>query len=132
MFSGFARSWQFTKSVCFLIIFFIFTQTTPGYAKDVRVGFVDVQAAVSGTKDWKKEFALFKTKFEKEKISISAKEKQLKKMIEDLTKQSMVLSPELKKKKEDALLKKKKDFERYVQDKNDQFGNTEKVNTGKI
>ena len=81
MFSGFVRSWQFTKSVCFLIIFFIFTQTTPGYAKDVRVGVIDVQAAVSGTKEWKKEFASFKTKFKKEKISISAKEKQLKKMI---------------------------------------------------
>ena len=132
MFSGFVRSWQFTKSVCFLVIFFIFTQTTPGYAKDVRVGVIDVQAAVSGTKEWKKEFASFKTKFKKEKVSISAKEKQLKKMIEDLNKQSMVLSPELKKKKEDALLKKKKDFERYVQDKNEEFAKQEKVITGKI
>ena len=132
MFSGFARSWQFTKSVGFLIIFFIFTQTTPGYAKDIRVGVIDVQAAVSGTKEWKKEFVSFKTKFKKEKVSISAKEKQLKKMIEDLNKQSMVLSPELKKKKEDALLKKKKDFERYVQDKNEEFAKSEKAITSII
>ena len=126
MFSGFVRSWQFTKSVCFLIIFFIFTQTTPGYAKDVRVGVIDVQAAVSGTKEWKKEFASFKTKFKKEKVSISAKEKQLKKMIEDLNKQSMVLSPKLKKKKEDALLKNKKDFEQNVQNLNQLFAKMEK------
>ncbi len=53
-------------------------------------------------------------------------------MIEDLNKQSMVLSPELKKKKEDALLKKKKDFERHVQDKNEEFAQKEKGITGKI
>ena len=126
MFSGFVRLWQFTKSVCFLIIFFIFTQTTPGYAKDVRVGVIDVQAAVSGTNEWKKEFALFKTKFQKEKLSIAAKEKNLKKLIEDLNKKSMVLSPELKNKKEEALIKKKKNFERYVQDKNEEFAKSEK------
>lgn len=132
MFSGFVRLWQFMKVVCFLIIFFIFAQATPGYAKDVRVGFIDVQAAVSGTNEWKKEFALFKTKTKKEQASISAKEKQLQKMIGDFTKQSMVLSPELKKKKEDALLKKKKDFERYVQDKREEFAKSEKVITSKI
>jgi Skp family chaperone for outer membrane proteins len=114
MFSGFVRSWQFIKLVCFLIIFFIFAQTTPGYAKDVRIGVIDIQAAVSNTKEWKREFASFKTKFQKEKVSITLREKQLKKIIVDLNKKSMVLSPELKKKKEDALMKKKKDFERYV------------------
>jgi outer membrane protein len=132
MFSGFARLWRFTKLVCFLVIFFILAQTKLGYAKDVRVGVIDVQAAVSGTKEWKREFTSFKTKFQKEKTAISAKEKQLKKMIEDLNKKSMVLSPELKKKKEDVLLKKKKDFERYVQDKNEEFAKKEKIITSKI
>ena len=132
MFSGFFRTWQFTKWFCFLIIFFMFAQATPGYAKDVRVGVIDIQAAVTGTKEWKKEFASFKTKFEKEKVSITKKEKNLKKMIEDLNKKSMVLSPELKKKKEEDLLKKKKDFERYVQDKNEEFAKKEKAITNKI
>jgi len=133
MFSGFIRTRQFTKRFCcFLIIFFMFAQATPGHAKDVRVGVIDIQAAVTGTKEWKKEFASFKTKFQKEKLSITAKEKNLKKMIEDLNKKSMVLSPELKKKKEEALIKKKKNFERYVQDKNEEFAKQEKVITGKI
>ena len=110
----------------------MFSQATPGYAKDVRVGVIDIQAAVTGTKEWKKEFASFKTKFEKEKVLIAAKEKQLKKMIEDLNKQSMVLSPELKKKKGEALLKKKKDFERHVQDKNEEFAKSEKAITSII
>ena len=46
----------------------MFAQATPGYAKDVRVGVIDIQVAVTGTKEWKKEFSLFKTKFEKEKV----------------------------------------------------------------
>ena len=132
MFSGFIRTLQFTKRFCFLIIFFMFAQVTPGYAKDVRVGVIDIQAAVTGTKEWKKEFASFKTKFQKEKVIIATKEKNLKKMIENLNKQSMVLSPELKRKKEEALLKKKKEFERHVQDKNDEFAKSEKAITNKI
>ena len=132
MFSGFISTWQFTKWFCFLIIFFIFAQATPGYAKDVRVGVIDIQTAVTSTKEWKKEFASFKTKFQKEKNAIAAKEKNLKKMVENLNKQSMVLSPELKKKKEEALIKKKKEFERHVQDKNEEFAKSEKAITNKI
>ena len=132
MVNSLVRLWQFVYVYSFFIIFFLLTQATPGYAKDVRVGVIDIQAAVAGTKEWKREFVSFKTKFEKEKISISVKEKQLKKMIEDLNKKSMVLSPELKKKKEDALLKKKRAFERHVQDKNEEFAKKEKEITGKI
>ena len=132
MFSGFIPTWQFTKWFCFLIIFFIFAQATPGYAKDVRVGVIDIQTAVTSTKEWKKEFASFKTKFQKEKIAIATKEKNLKKMIENFNKQSMVLSPELKKKKEEGLIKKKKEFERHVQDKNEEFATREKSITNKI
>ena len=133
MFSGFIRTRQFTKRFCcFLIIFFMFVQATPAHAKDVRVGVIDIQAAVTGTNEWKKEFASFKTKFQKEKLSIAAKEKNLKKLIEDLNKKSMVLSPELKKKKEEALIKKKKNFERYVQDKNEDFAKSEKAITSII
>ena len=133
MFSGFIRTWQFTKRFCcFLVIFFMFAQATPAHAKDVRVGVIDIQAAVTGTKEWKKEFASFKTKFQKEKVLIATKEKNLKKMIENLNKQSMVLSPELKKKKGEALLKKKKEFERHVQDKNEEFAKSEKAITSII
>ena len=132
MFSGFLRTWQFTKRFCFLVIFIMFAQATPAHAKDVRVGVIDIQAAVTGTKEWKKEFASFKNKFQKEKVEIATKEKNLKKMIENLNKQSMVLSPELKKKKEEALLKKKKEFERHVQDKNEEFATSEKAITNKI
>ena len=44
----------------------------------------------------------------------------------------MVLSSELKKKKEEALIKKRKDFERHVQDKNEEFAKSEKAITSII
>ena len=110
----------------------LLTQATPGYGKDLRVGFVDIEVAVANTKEWKKEFISFKTKFTREKESISKREEQLKKNIEDLNKKSMVLNLELKKKKEDDVLKKKREFERYVQDKNEEFAKKEKEITNKI
>jgi outer membrane protein len=133
MFSSCVNKLQFAKRFfCFLIILLIFAQAIPSHAKDLRIGVVDIQAAVMGTKEWKNEFASFKTKFQKEKVSISVKENNLKKMIKDLNKKSMVLSPELKKKKEENLLRKKKDFERYVQDRNEEFAKKEKAITNKI
>ena len=53
-------------------------------------------------------------------------------MLEDLSKQSFVLDPEKKKKKEDRFRKEKIAFERYLKDQNDEFGKNEKEITQKI
>ena len=132
MFNSFIRSCQFISMLSLFILSFLFIQVNPSDAKDVRIGIIDIQKAVSGTKEWKKEFRSFKAKFEKEKKSIVAKEGQLKKKIQDFGKQSMLISPALKKKKEDELMKKKREFERYVQDKNEEFSKQEKEITSKI
>ena len=102
------------------------------FAAENRIGFVDIQKAVLGTKEWKKEFDIFKKDFAKEKKKIKARENRIKKMLEDLSKQSFVLDPELKKKKEDRYRKEKIAFERYLKDQNDEFGKNEKEITQKI
>ena len=132
MSNSFFRSWKFKSVLSLFILSFLFIQVSPSDAKDVRIGVIDIQKAVSSTKEWKKEFSSFKAKFEKEKKSIIAKEGQLKKKIQDFGKQSMLISPALKKTKEDELLKKKREFERYVQDKNEDFAKQEKEITSKI
>ena len=106
--------------------------TVSSFAADSRIGFVDIQKAVSGTKEWKSSFNKFKLDFTKEKKRIKAKEKKIQKMLGELNKQSFVLDPELKKKKEDRLRKEKIAFERYVQDQNAEFGKKEKEMTQKI
>ena len=102
------------------------------FAAENRIGFVDIQKAVLGTKEWKKSFEIFKKDFAKERKKIKARENRLKKMLEDLNKQSFVLDPELKKKKEDRYRKEKIAFERYLQDQNAEFGKNEKEITEKI
>ena len=102
------------------------------FAADNKIGFFNVQKAVSSTKEWKSKFKKFKANFTKEKKRIEIREKKLKKMLENLNKQSYVLDPDLKKKKEDAFRKEKIEFERYVQDQNAEFGKKEKEMTQKI
>jgi len=94
-----------------------------------KVGFIDVQKAISNTKAWKKGFAEFKTKFKKQRTVITQKENKIKKLLEDLNKQSFILDPKLKKKKEDQFRKEKVAFERYVEDQNKEFGLKEKEMT---
>ena len=102
------------------------------YAADSRIGFLNIQKAVSSTKEWKKNFEKFKADFTKEKQRIKLREKKLKKMLDKLNKTSLVTKPELKKKQENQFRKEKIDFERYVQDKNAEFGKQEKEMTQKI
>ncbi len=102
------------------------------FAADSRIGFLNIQKAVSSTKEWETNFAKFKTDFTKEKKRIKIMEQKIKKMLENLNKQSFVLDPDLKKKKEDAFRKEKIEFERYVQDQNAEFGKKEKEMTQKI
>jgi len=106
--------------------------TSTSFAAGSQVGFVDIQKAVISTKEWKKHFEIFKKDFAKEKKKIKSREARIKKMLEDLNKQSFVLDPELKKKKEDQFRKEKVAFERYVQDQNEEFGKHEKEMTQKI
>lgn len=101
-------------------------------AEDLRIGFVDMQKAVSGTKEWKREFANFKNDFQKEKVLIGEKEKVIRQELEDLNKQGFVLSPELKRQKEESFNKNKREFERYVQDRNDEFSKREKELADKL
>ena len=113
------------------LLFFGPMASTP-FAAEKRVGFVDIQKAVISTKEWKRSFKTFKKDFAKEKKKIKSREARIKKMLADLSKQSFVLDPELKKKKEDKFRKEKVAFERYVQDQNEEFGKSEKEMTQKI
>ena len=121
----------FCSIFLFGLLFFGPMASTP-FAAEKRVGFVDIQKAVISTKEWKRSFETFKKNFAKEKKKIKSREARIKKMLADLSKQSFVLDPELKKKKEDKFRKEKVAFERYVQDQNEEFGKSEKEMTQKI
>ena len=126
------KRYNFYFSLFLVGQFFFGPLAATSFAAEGRVGFVNVQKAVLNTKEWKKQFEIFKKDFDKEKKKIKTREKRIKKMLQDLNKQSFVLDPELKKKKEDQFRKEKVAFERYVQDQNAEFGNSEKAMTQKM
>ncbi len=101
-------------------------------SNDIRIGFVDMQKAVLGTKEWKRQSLNFKKDLQKQKVFLESKETKLKKMYEEIKKQSFVLNEDLKKKKQEDFRNKKKEFERYVQDVNDDFSRKEKEIKNKI
>ena len=77
---------------CLLIgLVFFGPFTISSFAAESRIGFVDIQKAVLGTKDWKKQFEVFKKDFAKEKNKIKARENRIKKMLEDLNKHTEAL-----------------------------------------
>ena len=60
------------KAYLFLLIGLVFfgPLAISSFAADSRIGFVDIQKAVLGTKEWKKNFEIFKKNFAKEKKKI--------------------------------------------------------------
>ncbi len=116
---------------CILTTVFVLS-AYPAWSAGNRIGFINLEKAVAGTREWKREFSAFKAMFQKEKKLIAAKEKQIQGMFEELKKQGFVLEPKLKAEKEEKFRNEKKDFERYVQDKNEEFSRTEKEITQKL
>ncbi len=101
-------------------------------AADFKIGFVNIQKAITETKEFKKSQMKFQVKLRKEKGIIDARKKKVENMLQELNKQGFVLNPELKKAKEESFLREKKEFERYVQDREEEFGRSEKKVIEKI
>lgn len=105
---------------------------TNAAAGDVKIGFVDIQKAITETKEFKKSQMKFRVEIQKEKGIIDARKKKVESMLAEINKQANVLNPSLKKKKEESFLREKKDFERYVQDREEEFARKEKLALDKI
>lgn len=95
-------------------------------AAELKIGFVNIQKAITETKSFKKSQMKFRVELKKEKGIIEARKKKVEGMLRELNKQGFVLNPELKKAKEESFLKEKKEFERYVQDREEEFARKEK------
>ncbi len=101
-------------------------------AADLKIGFVNIQKAITETKEFKKSQIKFQVELKKEKGIIEARKKKVENMLLELNKQGFVLNPDLKKAKEESFLREKKEFERYVQDREEEFRRSEKKVIEKI
>ncbi len=116
------------SSLLILSIFLVALFSGTAFAEG-RTGFIDLQKALSETKEWKEKSEAFKKEFEQEQLIISARERSIAQMLEDINKQSMVLDPSLKKEKEEKFRAERRDFQRYVKDKSEEFSAKEKEMT---
>ena len=106
--------------------------TAEATAANIKIGFVDVQKAIVETTEFKRSQVKFRAELQKEKGIIEARKKKVEAMLIQINKQANVLNPALKKKKEESFLREKKDFERYVQDREEEFARREKAALDKI
>jgi len=118
--------------VILLVMFGQIVAATEATAGDIKIGFVDIQKAITETKEFKKSQMKFRVELQKEKGIIDARKKKVEAMLIEINKQANVLNPALKKKKEESFLREKKDFERYVQDREEEFARSEKAALDKI
>jgi outer membrane protein len=94
-----------------------------------KIGFINMRAIISQSDAGKKAEAEFKKVVEKKKSEISRKEAELKKLKDELEKQKSVLTAEAFREKEASYQVKFRDYQRMVQDANEELGKKEQAVT---
>ena len=93
---------------------FILALGTPLMAADMKIGVIEPQKVLDGTKAGKKIKDSLQEYVKSRQKIIDLEEEELKKMEEDLVKQSAVLSPDAKKEKEESFRRRMGDYQRKV------------------
>jgi len=111
----------FTVNTFLVICLFLMWSVSSAFGASSKVGFIDMQKAISSTKTFQKAMVQYQKDYKDEQKKINAREVKIKEAKEELEKQGFVLSPELKAKKETQWRADFKNFKRYVQDQNEMF-----------
>lgn len=82
---------------------------------DVKIGYVDMQKAIQSTKAGQKAKKNLEAEFEKRKKTLQSKEANLKKQGEELEKKAMVLSEDVRSKKQKEFQQNMMEFQQTVQ-----------------
>ncbi len=85
-------------------------------AEGLKLGYVDIQKAVTDSIAGKEAMEEFKTEVKKMEEDILAEKEQIEKLGEVLEKQSMMLTDDVRRNKEKELMRKQRDYERQVKD----------------
>jgi outer membrane protein len=103
---------------------------TAGTATAQKIGFINMRAIMSQSEAGKKAEVELKKIVEKKKGEIAKKEEDLKKLKDELEKQKSVLTAEAFREKEAGYQVKFRDYQRLVQDANEELGKKEQALTG--
>ncbi|MEE9910658.1 MAG: OmpH family outer membrane protein [Deltaproteobacteria bacterium] len=106
------------KTMCLIVgLLFVFVWTNTSFAAD-KIGFINIQEIIQTSTAGKKAAEEFKKIFEKKQENIKAMETDVKKMKDDLDKQSSVMTASARSDKEAAYQRKLRDYQILVDDTN--------------
>jgi len=110
-----------------LAVIFVFVMAGTSAAQ--KIGFINMRAIISQSEAGKKAEVEFKKTVEKKKAEIGRKEEELKKLKDELEKQKSVLTAEAFREKEASYQVKFRDYQRLVQDANEELQKKEQAVT---
>ena len=101
-------------------------------AETSKIGVVDLQKVLNESSKGKEAVKLLEVEFEKKKKELNAKEDDIKKLEEEITKRGSLWSEKVKQEKEEEYDKKVKEYRRHQTDLKDEFQRKNKNFTDKI
>lgn len=114
-----------------VITLLVFVWSTSSLAAD-KIGFINLQEIMQTSTAGKKAADDFKKFYEKETKEIKASEAELKKMKDDLEKQSSIMTQSSRSEKEAAYQKKLRDYQLLVNDTNEELKKRDQEMTQKL
>lgn len=90
-------------------------------AADMKLAFVDIDRAANDSEEGKKAVSGLKDFMASRQSTISERGKEIEKMKSDLEKQGAIMSPDAKKSKIEEMERSEREFQRMVQDANQEF-----------
>ena len=117
----------FSRALTVLVLAgaFVGVGVIPGRAQTVKIGFVNIQRVVVGSKRGQEILSKLQAEKDAKQREIEGEEKKVRQMEADLEKQRSVLSEEAKKERERAIRDRRRDLRRTVDDLNRSFGERE-------
>ncbi len=88
-------------------------------AADIKIGYVDFQKVQQNSKAGKDALKTIEKMFKEKQAQLDQRQGELEKMMQELDKQSAILTPDVKRQKEDKLQKEYKDLQRFKSDSED-------------
>lgn len=89
------------------------------FAADIKIGYVDFQKVQQNSKAGKDALKTIEKMFKEKQAQLDQRQGELEKMMQELDKQSAILTPDVKRQKEDKLQKEYKDLQRFKSDSED-------------
>lgn len=115
-----------------VLLVFVWCASSLAADKADKIGFINLRQIMQDSNAGKKAAEEFKNFYEKKTQEIKSAENEIKKMKDELDKQSSIMTPDARSEKESAYQKKLRDYQLLVNDTNEELKRRDQEMTQKI